>query len=366
MYAQVLTGHGGPDKYEFKTGLAVPKCGPNDVLIRVSACGCNNTDIWTREGAYSSDKDESKGWDEPLKFPRIQGCDIVGSVAAVGTRVDPKRVGERVLVNPTLHGPNGETDCRFVGSELDGGFASHCVVPAVNAHRVPRDCKLSDTELATFPCSYQTAWHMLRRSRLGRGEVAIVTGASGGVGTALVQLCKIVGARVVAVTSASKAAAVRELGADATVDRLAKDFDALLASAIGACRQAEAKAQRTGGPSHQADVALDNVAGPMLMNIINSLRPNGRYATAGSIAGQFPKLHWPTFYLKQLDLLGCVLATRGEFDEVRNMIFEGKIKPLVARVFPLRHLANAQAFFKKKKFVGNVVVDCSSGEVSGG
>ncbi len=221
MRAAVLTGHGGLDKLEFRNDVPVPQPVAGEVLIAVGACGMNNTDINTRAAWYSRSVTEATGgggadgfaaaqesdstWSGAgLRFPRIQGADVAGRIVAVGTGVAAARVGERVLVDPWLRDPENPGDrakAGYLGSERDGGFAEYTTVPAVNAIAI--ESAHSDAELATFPCSSSTAEHMLAKARLGSGETLLVTGASGGVGSALVQLGKRRGAQVIAVAGSS-------------------------------------------------------------------------------------------------------------------------------------------------------------------
>ena len=215
-----LTGHGGLENLVYREDLEEPVPGPADVLVRVGAAGINNTDVWTREGAYGAQDDPTKvqGWRrEALSFPRIQGADVVGRIAAVGADVSTDRVGERVLVDPALYTANGDglLDAGIIGSERDGGFAELVAVPADNAHTI--ESSLSDAQLASFPTAYVTAERMLRRARVGEGDTLLVTGASGGVGTGVVQLAKLRGAWVVAVVGAGKEPLIREIGADAVI-----------------------------------------------------------------------------------------------------------------------------------------------------
>ena len=249
MRAALLLGTGGPEMLVVRDNVAVPMPRRGDVLVRVAACGMNNTDVNTRVGWYSRSvtsatagagfaeaESEDSGWGRRgLSFPRIQGADIAGVVAAVGEGADRELLGVRVLVDPWLrdrHRPDDRELARYLGSERDGGFAEYCTVPSENVY--PVSTTLSDVELASFACSWSTAEHMLQRVDLRRGESIAVPGASGGVGSALVQLAKMRGARVVAVAGASKLASVSDLGADAAVPR---ESDDVAAAALDANRE---------------------------------------------------------------------------------------------------------------------------------
>jgi NADPH:quinone reductase-like Zn-dependent oxidoreductase len=187
MKATLLTGHGGPEKLEYREDVPIPKTAEGEVLIKVGAAGINNTDIWTREGAYGTEDDPAttSGWrrGNPMRFPRIQGADIVGRIVGVGGGVNASRIGERVIVDNALYsgGEEGLVDSGLIGSERDGGFAEYVAVPAENAHAIESD--LSDAELATFPTAYVTSLRMLNRARISAGETVLVRGASGGVGS---------------------------------------------------------------------------------------------------------------------------------------------------------------------------------------
>ena len=173
MCGMVLTGHGGPDKLVYRSALGVPAPMANEVLIEVTACGVNNTDSWTREGAYGAEDGPDavasfQREESTLTFPRIQGADIVGRVAAVGPGVSKGRIGERVLVDFSIYngsdGAQADMDCAnmdFIGNGRDGGFAEFTTVPADQARVVDTD--KSDIELASFCCSYMTGEHMLGR-----------------------------------------------------------------------------------------------------------------------------------------------------------------------------------------------------------
>ena len=334
-----LTGHGGMEKLELREDIPVPLPGPLDVLVRVAAAGINNTDINTRIAWYSRNEgaSEDASWSgKALHFPRIQGADVCGYIVAVGRKVRPERVGERVLIEPCLRESEGKIldPPWYFGSECDGGFAEFTVVAARHAHRIDSD--LSDEALASFPCSYSTAENLLTRAQVKFGERVLVTGASGGVGSAAVQLAKARGARVLAITSPSKFDAVRELGAD---DTLSRDAD-LTAKP---------------GPA-SVDVVIDLVAGDKWPQYLDVLRPGGRYAVAGAIAGPMVELDVRTLYLKDLSLFGCTALEPEVFGNLIQRIERGAIKPLVAQIFALEEIREAQSLFLKKQHVGKIVL----------
>ena len=334
-----LTAHGGLDKLEIRNDLPVPTPGPLDVLIRVAAAGVNNTDINTRTAWYSKQdaSTEDASWTGvPLQFPRVQGADACGRIVAVGSDVSRERIGERVLVEPCIREVGGQELDKpwYFGSECDGGFAEYAVVSAKHAYRV--DSELSDTELASFPCSYSTAENLLTRSNVERGDTVLVTGASGGVGSAAVQLAKIRGARVIAMTSAEKSAAILALGAERTIDRNCRLVDELGRDSI--------------------DVVVDLVAGPKWTELLDVLRPGGRYAVSGAIAGPMVELDVRTLYLKDLSFFGCTVLEPDVFANLVRCIEQGDVIPLVAEQFPLERIRDAQSAFMSKAHIGKIVL----------
>ena len=226
MAAVVLTGHGDLDKLVYREDFPVPVPAPGEVLIEVAACGLNNTDVWVRQGAYGTDDnpDAVASWrrsasEETLAFPRIQGTDSVGTIAAVGAGVSAERIGQRVMVDFSIYNDEGDSlaNIDYIGHGRNGGFAEYLTVPDENAHLVDND--LSDSELATFCCAYLTGEHMLDRANVQAGERVLITGASGGVGSGLIQLCRARGAIPYGLTSRVKLEAVKALGAQAVIDR---------------------------------------------------------------------------------------------------------------------------------------------------
>jgi NADPH:quinone reductase-like Zn-dependent oxidoreductase len=352
MSAVLLTGHGGLEKLAYRDDVPVPRPKAGEVLIEVAAAGVNNTDINTRTGWYSKKvksgtggggaegfaaiDDGDAGWSgTPLKFPRIQGADACGRVVAVGEGVPGGRVGERVLVRNMLRSyvDYRPYECWTFGSECDGGFAQFTVAPARETYAVR--CGWSDEELAAVPCAYSTAENMLHRATVRRERV-LVTGASGGVGLAAVQLAKRRGATVIAVCSAAKAAEVTAQGADRTVDRGADLVEALGRGSV--------------------DVVVDLVGGPQWPQLLEVLRRGGRYATAGAIGGPIAEIDLRTLYLKDLTLLGCTFQEDEVFENLIGYIERDEFRPVVSRVYPLAEIATAQADFLSKAHIGKLVL----------
>jgi NADPH:quinone reductase-like Zn-dependent oxidoreductase len=343
MQAVLLLGHGGFDRLQFSHEVPVPKLAGDDVLIAVGASAVNNTDINTRIGWYSravatgTEEAADAGWTGvPLRFPRIQGADACGRIVAVGAGVDSSRIGERVLVEPVFRAPHAQDprEAVYFGSECDGAFAQFARVPARHAHRI--ESPLADAELASFPCSYSAAENMLSRLRLAHGETVLITGASGGVGTAAVQLAKRRGARVLAIADAAKGEAVAALGADRVIGR-------------GADLVAECGAE-------SVDAVVDVVGGTGFAGLLAVLRRGGRYAVAGAIAGPVVALDLRTLYLKDLELLGCTVLDPGVFANLIGYIERGEIRPVVASTHALEDIVAAQQLFLRKQHIGKIVL----------
>ncbi len=359
MRAVVLTGHGGLDKLEYHEDWPTPEPGPGEVLVRVGACGLNNTDINTRTAWYSksvtegitdagarggfdnADVDNGSWGSSSISFPRIQGADVAGSIVSVGTGVNASRIGERVLLDPWILASGDWLDAsrsKYFGSECDGGFADYTKIRSENAIRL--ETSQTDAELATYPCAYTTAENLTSRSGLRPGETVVVNGASGGVGSAAIQLCRLRGARVLAIASASKAELLQELGAAAVIDRNQADLESAIRDAAG-------------GP---VDVALDVVGGDSFMALINALRQGGRYSSSGSIAGPLVEFDLRQLVYKDLQLTGATIVPPGTMQRLVGLIERDLLQPLLAQAFPLRELGKAQEAFLEKKHVGNIVV----------
>ncbi len=349
MKAVVTTGNGDYDKLDYRD-VPLPEPRAGEVLLKVMAAGVNNTEINTRLGWYSSsvtsgtddfagsDRDDGNladgGWNERTPFPLIQGTDCCGEVVTLGPGVDASRLGERVLVRACMRVRGyGSLDNIWMASDFDGAFAQYVRVPASECFAV--DCDWSDAELATIPCAYGTAENMVHRAGVGAGDRVLVPGASGGVGSAVVQLAKRRGAEVIAIAGAAKLDAVKTLGA-AVIERGADPLAEIGEASV--------------------DVVIDNVAGDGFGALLKVMRRGGRYASSGAIAGPIVALDMRDFYLKDLNLIGCTAWDEPVFLNLVGYIERGEIRPLLAKTFSLEDIANAQREFLAKKHFGNFVL----------
>ncbi len=352
MKAMVTMGHGGLEQMVLHENWPRPEPAAGEVLIKVAACGLNNTDVNTRSGWYSKTvtdattggafeevgEDDPTWGGAPITFPRIQGADICGEIVAVGAGVDAARIGQRVITDGWLRDPDdpGNMDkTGYYGSERDGGFAEYATTLAVNA--VPITSDLSDAELATFSCSYSTAEGMLTRANVTDKDTVLVPGASGGVGGALVQLAKRRGARVIALASEAKHADVAALGPDMILPRAPENLRAALGD-------------------EKITVVADVVGGPYWAELIDILERGGRYTCSGAIAGPMVEFDLRTFYLRDLTFTGSTVIDPQVMRNLVKYIEAGEIKPALAATYPLEELRDAQAAFIAKQHTGNIVV----------
>ena len=352
MRAMVTMGHGGLEQMVFHPEWPRPEPAAGEVLIKVGACGLNNTDVNTRSGWYSKAVSEATTGDAfdtvntddptwggiPIVFPRIQGADVCGEIIAVGEDVDAGRIGERVITDNWLRDPEDPLNrdkTGYFGSECHGGYAEYTVIPAANALAVTSD--YSDAELATFSCSYSTAEGMVCRAAITATDTVLITGASGGVGGALIQLVKLRGARVIALSSTEKHEAVSALGADRVLPRSPENLEAELAD-------------------ERVTVVADVVGGPDWHSVIDVLERGGRYVSSGAIAGPIVELDLRTFYLRDLTLLGSTVIPPEVTENLIRYIESQAIKPVLAATYPLEQLRDAQAAFIAKTHTGNIVV----------
>ncbi len=351
MKAVVTTGNGGYDKLKY-CDVPIPEIGPGEVLMNVLAAGVNNTEINTRLGWYSSSVTNSTettavieekqatakadgGWNEATPFPFIQGTDCCGRVVTVAPGEDEKLVGKRALVRPCMRVTDFTSmENVWMASDFDGAFAQFVKVPA--AEVFPVSCDWSDAELGTIPCAYGTAENMIHRAGVKKGDHVLVAGASGGVGSAVVQLAMCRGAVVTAIVGKTKIDPVRTLGVNKAIAR-GDDIVACLGE-------------------KSVDFVVDNVGGPAFPQMLKVLKRGGKFVSSGAIAGPMVSLDMRDFYLKDLTLIGCTAWDEPVFPNLISYIEKNEIKPLLYKTFPLEKIADAQREFMEKKHFGKFVL----------
>ena len=351
MKAVVTTGNGSYDKLEYRD-VPIPELAAGEVLVQVLAAGVNNTEINTRLGWYSAsitgstedaaDKEAKKathkadgGWNEATPFPFIQGTDCCGRVSAVSADGIPEFIGQRILIRSCMRTQGFDSmEHIWMASDFDGAFAQYVKVPTDEIF--PVNANWSDAELGSIPCAYGTSENMLHRANVKEGDHVLVTGASGGVGSAAVQLAKRRGAKVTAIAGKEKIKADMDIGADQVIAR-GDDIIAQLGE-------------------KSVDVVVDNVAGPGFEDMLNMIKRGGKYVTSGAIGGPIVSLDMRTLYLKDVTMIGCTAWDKPVFPNLISYIEKGEIKPLVARTFPLEEMAEAQRIFLEKKHIGKFVL----------
>lgn len=341
MKALVFRAHGDLDQLAF-TDVPAPTIGPFEALVQVKFVALNHLDLWTRRGIPGL----------TLPLPHIGGSDVAGVVAEVGGAVDRSWVGKRVMLNPALAcgfcafcraGEQSLCDTfKILGEHTTGGFAEYIAIPATNLYEIPDNTSLSDA--ASVPLAFQTAWRaLIGQARLRAGESVLVLGAGGGVATAAIQIAKLAGAYVYAVTStAEKEQRARELGADETINYKTSDF-------------AKEIWRRSG--KRGVDVVLENVGPATWSQSVRSLKRGGRLVTFGATTGRMAETDLNLLFFKQLHLIGSTMANFAEFDAVMSQVFAGKLRPVVDRVLPLAEGREAQRLLESGEQFGKIVLE---------
>lgn len=340
MKAAFFEEHGGPEV--MRVGERPdPEPGPGEVVVRVRACALNHLDLWVRRGLPGLE----------LDLPHVGGSDIAGVVGEVGEGVEGWEEDDPVVVNPGLWCGRCEwcargdhslcPDYAILGEHLDGGLAEKVAVPADHLYRIPDDYPFE--RAAAVPLVFQTAWRALTtRAGVSAGDVVVVTGASGGVGTAAVQIAALAGARVYAVTSGEEAVErVLELGADRAVDRLEEDFSEVVWKETG---------------KRGADVVLDSVGEAVWDSCVRSLATDGCLVTYGATTGANATVDLRRVFWKQLRIVGSTMAGQAEFREVMDLVFGGELEPVLDLSWPLARIEDAHRRLEEGEHFGKVVL----------
>ena len=339
MRAAVFEDFGGPEVIEIKQ-VPVPDPGPGEVRIKVEAAAMNHLDLWVRRGL-------------PIQtpMPHIGGSDIAGVVDMVGTGADDVPLGTRVVVDPSLDydwyeaqdrgSAFNENPFRIIGEHTQGGFAEYAVVPASNILEIPES--FGSAEAAAAGLVFVTAWRALTtRGRLKLGESVLITGASGGVGTAAVQIARSAGAKVFAVTGGTEnVGRTQALGADVVYDRFEVDFS----------REVWGDTNKCG-----VDVVLDTVGEEIWPHCLRALSRGGRLVTAGATTGSRCVTDVRLVFWKQLEILGSTMGTSAEFRKVMRLVFRGVFDPVIQEVMPLKEARRAHEILEKGNIFGKLVL----------
>lgn len=336
MKAAVFYECGGPENIQI-AGVPKPKIKRDELLIEVKAAALNHLDLWRLAGPAAPDQ----------AMPTWTGSDIAGIVAEVGDLVGDVKPGDRVLVNPSLscgrceHCIAGEESLCLEYAILSGGFAEYVAVSADKVMLIPD--KMSTIEAAAVPLVFQTAWRaLISQAKLRAGEDVLLLGASGGVASAAIQIAKFAGARVIAVTSSpEKVSKAKQLGADEALDRTQGDYWAEIA----------------GWTNHRGvDLVVENVGAATWAQSLASLTKGGRLVTYGRTTGHIGETNISTLFWNQLRIIGSTMSNRKEFADVMNLIFQGKLHPVIDTVFPLEQAGAAYARLKSGQQFGKVVI----------
>ncbi len=340
MRATFFAEHGGPEVMEVGE-RPDPEPGPGEVRIRVEAFALNHLDLWVRRGLPGLE----------LDLPHVGGADVAGRIEATGDGVDEQAVGDRVVLNPGLWCGDCEwcaagehslcDEFGILGEHLDGAAAELVVAPARNLYRIPEEVPAE--EAAAVPLVFQTAWRaLLGRAGLRAGESVLVTGASGGVSTAAIQIARMAGARVWAVTSGPESVArTEELGAHRAIDRLEEDFSKVVW-------------QETG--KRGVDVVIDSVGEAAWEGCVRALAKGGRLVTYGATTGPEGKLDLRRMFWKQIEVMGSTMAGHAQFREAMDAVFHGPLEPVVDRVFPMEEIEAAHRHLEEGEQFGKVVL----------
>lgn len=340
MRAALFSEYGPPSVIQLQD-VPVPEPGGGEVRIKVGASSLNHLDLWVRRGL-------------PIEtpMPHIGGSDIAGTVDALGPGVVGVAPGTRVVVDPSLNydwyqgqeqGPGFDSrPMRLLGEHTQGGFAEYVVVPAANLLSLPES--VSYETAAAAGLVFVTAWRgLMSRARLRAGERVLITGGSGGVSTAAIQIAKLAGATVYAVTSGPEnVARVRELGADVVYDRKrVEDFS----------REVWRDTGKKG-----VHVALDAVGEVVWPQCLKALGVGGRLVTYGATSGARGSTEIRVVFWKQLSILGSTMGTPTEFREVMRLVFDGRLHPVIHEVLPLAEAWRAHELLESGEVFGKVVL----------
>ncbi len=342
MKAAAFYEHGGLDVLKVVDDLPMPEPGPGEARLKMKAVALNRLDLWVRVG-----------WPRlKLKMPHVTCADGAGVVDAVGPGVTGFAPGERVCIDPTMVAPDSpalmtglenQSRIHILGEEVPGVGAEYVVLPARNLMKMPDHVTFEDAAAAGLV--FVTAWHsLITRGGLRAGESVLVVGAGGGVNTAYIQVAKFAGATVYAVGStADKCAKATELGADMTINREESP------------EWSKAVYEMTN--KQGVDVVVDNVGVATFNNSIRCARIGGRILVVGNTSGYFVEIDLRQIFARQVSIIGSTMGPHQDYVRVMNLVFEGKLKPVISAVLPLSQFKEGQRMLEAGEVFGKIVLN---------
>ncbi len=339
MKAARIHEFGGPEVLKLET-IPDPRPRADEVLVQVKACALNHLDLWIRKGLPN------------IRLPHILGSDVAGVVAERGEYLEDVKAGDRVLLAPMTFCGHCEFCMRgeqnfcpgfsVRGYASDGGDCEFVGAPRASVFRIPDT--LTYDEAASVPLVFLTAWHMLvSRAGIRHGQTVLVLGAGSGVGTAAIQIAKMLGCTVIATAgSERKLDLARELGADYTIHHY---------------QQKISEEVRKITDRRMVDVVFEHVGKATWAESMKSLRPGGTLVTCGATTGPDAGLDLRFVYSRQLTLLGSFMGTMGDLHDVLKHVFSGRLKPVVDKTFPLQKIAEAHRHLENGDQFGKVIVN---------
>ena len=338
MKAVRIHEFGGPEVLRYED-VPNPVLRKDHVLIRVRACAMNHLDLWIRKGLPG------------VTLPHTLGSDVSGEIVEVGEYVKGFRTGQRVLLAPMVFcghcskcGAGIQNECAefsVLGNRVDGGYCEFMAVPAINV--VPIPDSLDFTKAASVPLGFTTAWHMLvGRAGVKPGQTVLVLGANSGVGIAAIQIAKLFGATVIATAGNDlKMAKARALGADHAINHYQQKISAEVRRITN---------------KEGVDIVVEHVGAATWEESLKSLKPAGTLVTCGATTGFDAKIDLRFLFVRQLNLLGSYMGTMGELHDVMKLVFSGKLKPVIDKVFPLQEARAAHEYLQSSEMFGKVVL----------
>ena len=345
MKAAYFNEHGSLE--QIKIGeVDVPQVDPNEVLIETKFGALNHLDIFV-----------IRGWPGlKLTMPHVIGADGSGIIKEVGSEVSTISQGDKITINPGLSCgkcsmclSGKQVFCKqfsILGENQWGTFAQYIKIPEINALKIPKDYPFD--KAAAAPLTFLTAWRMLTtQAKIKHNEIVFIHGAGGGVSSAAIQIAKYFGAKVIATTSTpEKIQKAKELGADHVINyKEMKDYTKFVYTEL---------TNKQG-----IDIVIDNVGQATFQTSIQLLRPRGRLITCGVTSGPFTKINVTNIFWKHLEIKGSTMANQGEFREVMQLVFEGKLNPIIDTIYPLEKVREAETHLSEGNQFGKVLIDVS-------